>query len=129
MSRGETQYITKEVNITEKRAPTDESVKLLNEMSDKAIKNIIQQVSTSNNTLQMFSMSYRDWRTGELVISCKMTLNHKDYIFDVKVLDFEFKSEYDFIDSIYNSVCKELTNIIIQPLLSELNKTFNRGYI
>ena len=52
------------VEVTEKRAPTDESVKLLNEMQDKAASNIVCKIS--NNTDNSFK-----WEAYFMnVISC-----------------------------------------------------------
>ncbi len=50
-STNTTQRITENVNVVEKRAPTDESVRLLKEM-DAAIKsNILFQISVDDNSL------------------------------------------------------------------------------
>ena len=38
-----------EINITEKRAPTDESVRLLNEMQNDALNNILCKISNEKN--------------------------------------------------------------------------------
>jgi hypothetical protein len=40
------------VHVTEKRAPTDESIRLLNEMQQKAFDNIISCVQLDNNELK-----------------------------------------------------------------------------
>lgn len=40
------------IDVTEKRAPTDESVRLLNEMQQKAFDNVISCVQLNNNDLK-----------------------------------------------------------------------------
>lgn len=49
----ETKYVTKEVNIKEKKAPTDESIRLLNEFQEKALRNQLCQFKLENNNLNV----------------------------------------------------------------------------
>ena len=44
-----TEYVDRHIEITEKRAPTDESVELLREMEAKAEAEVIKAVSVANN--------------------------------------------------------------------------------
>ena len=48
--RPRTEYVTREVNITEKRAPTDESVKLLREMEQAADAKRIAAMKLEGNS-------------------------------------------------------------------------------
>ena len=52
VQRHTTEYVDRNITVKEYKAPTDESVKLLNEMTEKALNNIVKTFSTSNNTLQ-----------------------------------------------------------------------------
>lgn len=47
-----TEYVTRNVNVTEKRAPTDESVRLLREMEDAAEKEIIKAVRVGDTMIE-----------------------------------------------------------------------------
>ena len=47
-----TEYVDRHVTVTEKRAPTDESVKLLREMEAKAEAEVVKAVSVSNSTFE-----------------------------------------------------------------------------
>lgn len=46
-----TERVTENINIVENRAPTDESMRILNELNAKAKDNILMNISVSNNTL------------------------------------------------------------------------------
>jgi len=45
-------YVNLDVTVHEHRAPTDESVRLLNEMRDETSKNIIAQIPLKNNVFE-----------------------------------------------------------------------------
>ena len=73
-----------EIKITEKRAPTDESVKLLKEMESKALDNLILKVSETRSnrfSFEVFFTRYADFNSfcskGCMII--KFNCNGKDY--------------------------------------------------
>ena len=73
-----------EIKITEKRAPTDESVRLLKEMEDKALDSLILKVSETRSnkfSYEVFFSRYADVNSfcskGCMVI--KFNCNGKDY--------------------------------------------------
>lgn len=50
-ARPRTEYVTREVNITEQRAPTDASVALLREMEEAARQKIITTIPLADNSI------------------------------------------------------------------------------
>ena len=52
VERTRTEYVTRNVNVTEHRAPTDESVKLLREMEAKAEAEVIKAVAVGNQSFE-----------------------------------------------------------------------------
>ena len=73
-----------EIKITENRAPTDESVKLLKEMESKALDNLILKVSETRSnrfSFEVFFTRYVDFNSfcskGCMII--KFNCNGKDY--------------------------------------------------
>lgn len=78
------------IEVTEKRAPTDESIKLLNEMQEKAVDNILCKISNGKgNTFkwEAYFMNFVSFETlspsGILII--KMVVNGHKYQRKVKV--------------------------------------------
>ena len=63
----------------EHRAPTDQSIQLLNEMQDAALANIVSRLSTSDNTLRAEAFVMRDPRSMTDFVAYKITLNGEDY--------------------------------------------------
>lgn len=119
-----TEYVTKNINITEKRAPTDESVKLLNEMQDKAVENLVKRFSTSNNTLQITGAVYDNPFKGEKELHCKFVLNGQEHTFRVEVPSWECKNKYEMVEKLYKRVCEKLAVEIMLPFCEELNRSF-----
>jgi len=119
-----TEQVTREVIVKEYRAPTDESVKLLNEMQKKALDNIVSQFSTSNNHLQMkCAVVENNYEQARLFIS-KFTLNGKSHRFDIKINSLDVQTEEDLITSVYERVCAELAKEFMQPLFNEMKSLY-----
>ena len=69
------------IDVTEKRAPTDESVRLLNEMQQKAFDNIVSCVQLDNNELKDITWwIYPDYASFTEKARVRFSLNGK--IFD-----------------------------------------------
>jgi len=117
-----TQYVDRNVIVKEYRAPTDESVKLLNEMTDKALNNIVQNFNTYNNCLQMTGAVYVDERLQQKSFLLKFTLNGKDHKFHVDVDSWECSTPPQMVDKVYTKVCEKLTGELMKPLLDELSR-------
>ena len=64
-----THEVTKNVNITEKRAPTDESIKILREMEEKTREQIVHSFYVDQNCLKAVAIF---WRKDEcmMVLRC-----------------------------------------------------------
>lgn len=79
------------INLTEKRAPTDESVRLLNEMQDRAINNILCKISNDTNNefkweayfLDIVNLDDMFSPAGILVVKAK--INGRQYQRKIKV--------------------------------------------
>jgi hypothetical protein len=119
-----TEYVDRNITLNENRAPTDESVKLLNEMSDKALKNIVKTFSTTNNTLQITAAVYEDHRLQERAFLCKFVLNGKEHKLKVDIPTWKYNTPDEMVSELYTQICGKLAVEIMQPLLREMNKGF-----
>ena len=76
------------IEITEKKAPTDESVEILHDMEEKALKNVIAKVSGCDNNViiweayfsKVISLSFE--MMG--ILTLRMRINGKVYMRSVK---------------------------------------------
>lgn len=71
----------KAVTITENRASTDESIKLLNEFTEKVKENIIKGVVIETNIIKCVCNYYKDEVIERRILFClKFLLNGKEHI-------------------------------------------------
>lgn len=70
-----TEYVTREVNVHEQRAPTDESVKLLREMEAKAEAEVLKAVSVSNTHFECVVHQFLDAMSDKMNFAAVFKLN------------------------------------------------------
>lgn len=71
--------------IKEIKAPTDESIKLLNEFQEKALDNLISKIEVKNNIVEGTVCAFEMARTTaalqhEVMIICKFKINGHEYV-------------------------------------------------
>lgn len=117
-------HIRAEINVTEKRAPTDDSVRLLREMEAKAKAEVIKAVAINDNLFNgvihtMFdALSYRT--TVRLVYS----MNGKKLTTDYQINDS--RSLDDSIAGLIDAVARDIAIEILRKPISEAMKA-NHG--
>jgi len=105
------------IDVTEKRAPTDESVRLLNEMQEKAFDNIIECVLLSNNEMnEMTYWIYPDYHSFNERVRIRFKLNGE-------VKDFGFVMPCKYTDK------SEIQRIIIEKIYMEIAKNIFSGFV
>jgi len=120
---------TKEVvkTVHEHKAPTDESVRLLNEFEDKARKNIIKELQIQENYLSAIVVLYQsDDIFNQCIYHIRFILNGKEYFFEVPIKRREFTNETsgfydnDAFDSIVRKfLMKKFSDIIAVEIIKE----------
>lgn len=117
-------HIRAEITVTEKRAPTDESVRLLREMEAKAKAEVIKAVAINDNLFNgvihtMFdALSYRT--TVRLVYSMNGKKLTTDYHID------DSRSLDDSIAGLIDAVAQDVAIEILRKPISEAMKA-NHG--
>ena len=78
--RTEKVYQENNVNITEKRAPTDESIKLLKEFQEKSVKNLIDSVRINTMGIDVLVFVFnQEMITDEVELRVAFNINGHDY--------------------------------------------------
>jgi hypothetical protein len=75
----------KTVTINENKAPTDDSIRLLNEIKQKCLKDIIASIRTDNNLFNASAIMMYDNLNMDYNILVKYTLNGVDYTVPITV--------------------------------------------
>lgn len=74
----ETVNIPYEKTVIEKRAPTDDSIRLFGEIQDKAYKSILGTINVQNNLLNVAAILYIDPFTRNAICEYRLLLNNKE---------------------------------------------------
>ena len=108
------------VYVTEKRAPTDESVRLLKEMEKAAEDKIIKSLELASNTLNARVHVMKEYLSGKNQFAIIMDLNGKRY--DIRVSTNEFDSIDEQVQQIYQSIGNQIAQIIMPDVFSTAMK-------
>ena len=100
-----------EKTIVEKKAPTDESIRLLNEFHDKAKENILDRIIVENNKFNYKAIVYEESHTMQRFISYSFSLNGENFNSKVRLKDKE--SKYTLIDELIKDLSNEIMRQIV----------------
>lgn len=116
----------KEVKITEHRAPTDESIALLNEMQQKAEANIISSISVDDNSVKFVALSFNNpLAIFEIQFYLKMLVNGKEYRFTGTLgqKDLFYNSTIGYnVDEIHRNIVNIAREKFAEVIVNELFK-------
>jgi len=118
-----TEYVPycKEVNVTEKRAPTDESVRLLNEFQEKAKTNIIENIIINENIMKGIVLVYCESPSSPcIIIHGKFDLNGKTYIFKDEINMFQLSMDLNKFQIYVKS--REYVQKVAEILISKFSE-------
>jgi len=131
--KGETVAYEKSVTVHEHKAPTDESVKLLNEMQEKAQRNILKTIKIEENYLKAVVVIFKNnFIEDRIDYGAKFILNGEEHIVEGYIDKFEWM---DVIDKnrdgfgntvIMNVIHKKYSELIAKQIMLSSLKTFNR---
>ncbi len=85
-------YAKIDATIVEKKAPTDESIRLLNEMQDKVVQNLIAKVEVRDNLLDGTVHAFNNLHTTMqymVTLIFKFKINGKEFVIEKKIKEDE----------------------------------------
>lgn len=122
-----TEYIPfcKEVNVKEIKAPTDESVRLLNEMQEKATENIIKIIEIKENWIEAISIFYsNDVVIDKCTFHSRFIINGKEYYVKKEIDRSEMNTEshrfYGHPESAFKFLLKVYSEAVAENILNQL---------
>jgi len=115
-------YVTNNTTITEKRAPTDESVRLLKEFEEKAEAKFINRIDIKTNLIEYTLLEFHESATTYPGTFQYFTnINGKDYSGQVTVNKHNDNYREEFLEKIHLDLAQKLTRNIIIETISENN--------
>ena len=108
------------VSVTEKRAPTDESVRLLREMEDKAEREVLKAIRLEGNAFKGVMHQMYDPMTDEDRYAVIFELNGNRH----KVIEARKRHENmdEFVTRLRDAVAAEIAHIVIVDCAITLGK-------
>ncbi len=122
--------------VNEHRAPTDDSIRLLNEMTDKAKRNVLHAIHLKSNIIDCAVVYYRnDNFYGKIDFCLKFDLNGTTHEIDGQIDQHEFDPSglrhsfgsglvYDFLVKKYS---EEISKMIINQVRTDAFAFINRN--
>jgi hypothetical protein len=111
-----TEHVTKNVNITEHRAPTDESVRLLKELEEKAQQKIIDSIRVADTNFECVVHCLDDFKNSQYILFAKFSMNGHAMETNVKIDRYKFKEEefrYKAWEALRKAVADQISNLLL----------------
>jgi hypothetical protein len=123
------QYISVNASITEKRAPTDDSVRLLREMEAKAREQVIKTIRLDDNDFKCVVHIMNEVHSGDIKYAVLYSLNGKRI--ETRFQHADFEKLDDMIPKLIDAVATDIAkNIMAKPFAEAMNKhqPYRKGY-
>ncbi len=122
------EYVTRDVRVTEQRAPTDDGVRLLREMEEAAQKRVIEAIRVNNTEFDCVTQLMRDAMTGEVALGAVFRLNGKQ-------MKAEYRSREPFRDTslakldpkLWRGLAEEIGKVIADEIVVPAMQSMMRG--
>lgn len=116
LGRYSVEYVPYTKTVIEKRAPTDDSIRLYEEIKEKAYNSILDSCTIETNTLHSKCLVYRDVYSFSTKLKYSFNLNGKEYANTISIKEDLVGDRREYLNIIY----KELTKLIALDLTREL---------
>ena len=112
-----TRHVSSNVTVTEKRAPTDESVRLLREMENKARDEVIKAVSVADNNFNCVIHTMKETLSCQQLFKVIYTLNGKKYTTDYSVNEWDLDNREKWVKGLIEAVAYDIAyHLLLEPI-------------
>ena len=118
----EREMVPYEKSVTIKRAPTDESVAILNEMQEKAMQNLIKTVNVKDNSMNaVVFYSLHGMDRDSIKFIAKFSFNGKEYKLEGQVAHSDLSDSHRYgCQSVANAIAYKLCELMIKEVFKEV---------
>jgi len=110
--------------VIEKRAPTDESVRLLKEMEEKAQEKVIESIRLGHNGFDCVVQMERDYASDQILLRAVFSLNGKQMVVNHSCSPFK---KQDAIQDLVGKIAETIAIEMLKPAFSELASSLRLG--
>jgi hypothetical protein len=112
--------------IIHKRAPTDESIKLLKEMEEKVEDKVLKAMRLEDNTLKTVVHLQEDMMTGDMNVLLNLKLNGEAIKLLVSYNSFDLTTQG--VDAVIKQMHKTISDRIAEHVLNEAIQKMPRSF-
>ena len=106
------EHIPYEKTVIEKRAVTDDSIRLYEEIKEKAYKSILNTIELKDNSFNFTAMFYEEH--FDKVCKYRFTLNGKEIAGEVKSSELDFAHKRNIVEHILKKLSDHIaTNVLV----------------
>ena len=116
-----TEYVTKEVKITENRAPIDKSLQLLTEMEEKVTQRLLGRIAVNDNSVNLEIAALRDVAWDAKIVRYRLTINGKQYDGSVKIN--EMVTATNGVEYVVEQIIDDIARTIAVAMINSLHGT------
>jgi hypothetical protein len=114
----------KKVTVTENKAPTDDSIRLANEMKEKLISNILGPIKTDSNFLSIKAMHFEDNMSLQNKILIQYTLNGNDrevsYDYEPFIFSRDIDATYKILEGVRDTIAKDIASYMLPSVWGDV---------
>ena len=132
MSRVEYVPYEKTVTVTEKRASTDDSIRIFDEMEQKALKHLMSRDKLEFNGIKLIAYFFNHMvMSNELDYKLKVNINGKEYLFEGVTNQRDYMEFQSVLGGGYSKgkivekFFKHISDIIAKTLLIQMQEQYN----
>jgi len=106
----------KKVDVHEHRAPTDESIRIYEEIKEKAYNSILQSIKIENNEFKCNAIVYKDYCSDKTSIKYLFLLNNKKYEGSIDVNIFDAKDKFKIVSKLYEQLSENISGELLKTI-------------
>lgn len=119
IQQGRTEHVPYEKTVIEKRAPTDDSIRIYEEVKEKAFKSIIDTIEINDNSFNVKGIVYDDDHSMARICKFVFTINGHEISGEVKEnmrLDYNKDA---FVRKVIDESSRQLSIKLVEQIIRE----------
>lgn len=118
---GRTEHVPYVKTVIEKRAPTDDSIRIYDEMLDKCYSTILNSITIANNIVNVNIIVYQELQSDNRMCRYSAVINGIKVEDTIEIKEFYF----DCMEQFYELVYVEIANYLAKTFVKQMIRTNN----
>ena len=111
-----TEHVPYEKSIVEYRAPTDDSIRIWEDMKEKAYKSILGSIELRDSVLNMNAILYEETYSNEKVCKYRLSLNGQEITGEVRSSRLDLKNKMELYRKIVDDAARHIAIEILKSI-------------